>query len=73
MYQMCNFLKLLFAPGFRFFNLFSCNRYLLNTYYMLGVVLDTEYTSEQKELWSLFSSGRNNKVYSRFSEEHYGE
>lgn len=40
---------------------------------MLGVVLDTEYTSEQKELWSLFSSGRDNKVYSRFSEEHYGE
>lgn len=38
---------------------------------MLDIVLDTEYISEQKELWSLFSSGRDNKVYSRFSEEHY--
>lgn len=70
MHQLCNFLKFLFAPGFKFFNLCSCDKYLLNTYYMLGIVLDTEYISEQKELWSLFSSGRDNKVYSRFSEEH---
>lgn len=40
---------------------------------MLGIVLDTKYTSEQKDLWSLFSSGRDNTVCSRFSEEHYGE
>lgn len=46
---MYNSLKQLFASDFRFFNPFSCNKYLLSTYYMLSV-LGTEYASEQKEL-----------------------